>query len=373
MEEQKDIKPGQEEPVRSLGNLLYTHLYLKTEKKETVQHHSVSPNLAKSLPILAFLRPLPWILTGFFLFSFFWDFNGIHWSYFQFNLQFEGLLRILSVSGLIGFLTNWIAITMLFRPLNRRPLLGQGLIPAHKQRIAYRLASAVSDDLINPELIKEKIRESDAISRYRTQTIEHLSKVTSDSEFREDLKRWVHNYLTSLAENPEFRHNLISELLKEIENTLNDHILEKAALKTYFFFKGQTLHQFIDELLGKLPDTTVHQFTWIDTYLDELPDRMNSNGEAIDEIFSLVLHRLVNQLDVRQLVEANLKKFDEKRLENMIRNATNEQLRTIQYLGAILGTIGGFVIWEPLISITFIGSVFIMVWSIDRVVFQNSA
>ena len=35
----------------------------------------------------------------------------------------------------------------------------------------------------------------------------------------------------------------------------------------------------------------------------------------------------------------------------MIKNATNEHLRVIQYLGAVLGTIGGFVIWEPVISL----------------------
>ena len=47
-------------------------------------------------------------------------------------LPLEGLLRIISVSGLIGFVTNWVAITMLFNPRQDRP----GLRRADARRAA---------------------------------------------------------------------------------------------------------------------------------------------------------------------------------------------------------------------------------------------
>lgn len=356
----------EEKPVQNLGAILYKHLGLNAEKTDVALRNSHTPPAVKKFAVLQFLKPLPWILSLLFLFSFVWDFNGLHWDSTFYTLHFEGLLRILSVSGLIGFFTNWIAISMLFRPLRKRPLLGQGLIPAHKERIAYRLALAVSDDLINPVLIKQKIKESDAISRYRIKTLKHLKKITSGSEFRQDLKNWMQNYISSITNNPDFKSHLTDELIGELENSLNDRILEKAALKTYIFFRGYTLKEFIEELLEKIPDSSFRQFKWIDIYLDELPDRIESNVNAIDDIISLVLNRLVNELDVRELVEENLVKFDEKKLENMIRNATNEQLKTIQYLGAILGTVGGFIIWEPFISITIISSLFGLIWVADR-------
>jgi len=78
------------------------------------------------------------------------------------------------------------------------------------------------------------------------------------------------------------------------------------------------------------------------------------------------LNRLVNQLNVHELVEENLRKYDEQKLENMIRNATNEQLKTIQYLGALLGTIGGFVIWEPILSMSVLVLLFGGVYLLDR-------
>lgn len=372
-----NIHPSQEQdkgqPLQSLGTLLYRHLELNTEKSYKPKKVQPPPPPGRNLPLLTFIKPLPWFLLGAFLFSFYWDFNEITLNTPFTTLQLEGLLRILSVSGLIGFLTNWIAITMLFRPLQKRPLLGQGLIPAHKQRIAYRLALAVSEDLINPQLISQKIKESDSISRYRVKTLNHLRRITSGAEFRNDLKSWVQSYIESITGNPDFRSSLTRELIQELDHSLRDRILEKAALKTYIFLRGQSLNEFINELLEKIPATSTRQFAWIDTYLDELPDKIDSNKSAIDDIISVVLNRLVNELDVRVLVEENLEKFDEQRLEKMIRNATNEQLRTIQYLGAILGTIGGFVIWEPLISLALIGSIFAMIWTTDKILSSSSA
>src|SRR5699024_10100300 len=85
------------------------------------------------------LALFPSFLVAAFVISFFWDFAGLSATLLGYTLNFSGLLKIVSVSGLIGFLTNWVAITMLFKPAQKRPLLGHGLIPAQKNRIAYRL------------------------------------------------------------------------------------------------------------------------------------------------------------------------------------------------------------------------------------------
>ncbi len=132
------------------------------------------PKKRYSSVLLSILSLFPYLLLFTFGFSFYWDFNGITSSLFNYPLQFEGLLKIVSVSGLIGFLTNWVAITMLFKPAKRRPLLGHGLIPAQKDRIAFRLAQAVSEDLINPDIIKQKINESNIISKYRKSSTRYV-------------------------------------------------------------------------------------------------------------------------------------------------------------------------------------------------------
>lgn len=356
--------------IKGLGELLYRHLQPDTSDKSDLQNTIAKVPVIEKLRILAVLKPIPWILLSIFLISFFWDFQGISSTFFQLTLSFEGILKIISVSGMIGFLTNWIAITMLFRPLKKRPLLGQGLIPAHKERIAYRLAFAVSEDLINPNLINQKIKDSKAIQKYRKLTLAHLKRVTTTDAFRKDLKDWLMNYIRSIVQNSEFRKSISEQLLNEIDNSLQDKILEKAALKTYTFFRGQSLNEMIDELLQKLPVTAERNINFLDEYLDDLPRKIYANSDQIDEMILQVLDRLVNELNVQKLVEENLRKYDEKKLENMIRNATNEQLKTIQYLGAVLGTIGGFVIWEPILSLIFLSTLFGSVYLIDRMMFK---
>lgn len=356
--------------ISGLGQLLYKHLELDKSENISQKNSVVKVPAVEKLRILTVLKPIPWILLATFILSFFWDFQEVSVAIFGLTLHFEGLLKIISVSGMIGFLTNWIAITMLFRPLKKRPLLGQGLIPAHKERIAYRLAFAVSEDLINPDLINQKIKDSKSIQKYRKLTLIHLKRVTTTQAFRNDLKEWLMSYIKNIVQVPKFRKGISEQLLFEIENALQDNVLEKAALKTYTFFRGQHLNEFIEELLQKLPLTAERNISYVDEYLDELPGRIEANSDQIDEMILQILNRLVNQLNVQKLVEENLRKYDEKKLENMIRNATNEQLKTIQYLGAVLGTIGGFVIWEPTLSLIVLSTLFGSVYLVDRVLFE---
>lgn len=357
-------------PVYELGKILGKHLNLNLLPKTADKDFQRPGKSEKSLRILSILKPIPWILIGLFVFSFVWDFNQLSLPVFELNLPLQGLLRILSVSGLIGFLTNWIAITMLFRPLHKRPLLGQGLIPAHKERIAFRLANAVSEDLINPDLIRKKIEESKNISRYRERFFNQISDITSQPEFRDDLKTWLMKYVSSVVDDPTFRKKVAQQITTEVEGNLENKPFEKAALKTYSFLKGQQLHDLIEETLTRLPESVNRNIDAIDDYIDEFPSRLQINHKEIDEVISNVLFKLINQLDVQNLVEENLRTYDEKKLESMIRNATNEQLKTIQYLGAILGTVGGFVIWQPVVSLTILTLIFAGIWLLDRQLFQ---
>lgn len=303
----------------------------------------------KILLKLLFLFPL--LLIGTFITSFYWDFDGVQTTIFGFSIEFEGLMRILSISGLIGFLTNWLAITMLFRPAKRRPIFGQGLVPAQKDRIAFRLAAAVSEDLINPDIIKQKIQESNAISKYRAQATEYIREVIDDPEFRTDLKALAVNYVDEMVAQPEVRANIAESIIHQIENNIEENSFEKVALKAYSFIKGQEMQSLVEDALTKLPGGVEKGLDKLDSFLDTLPDKIEANSSTIENIVTSLLYKLINQLDVHALVEDNLREYDEQRLEKLIKNASNDQLQYIQYLGAVLGTLGGFIIWKPIGSL----------------------
>lgn len=64
----------------------------------------------------------------------------------------------------IGWLTNRLAIQMLFRPRLPLSLLGvqiQGLIPRRQEELATRVAEIVETELFNQHLIRQEIRKMD--------------------------------------------------------------------------------------------------------------------------------------------------------------------------------------------------------------------
>ena len=340
---------------------------------ETSQPKSRKPPLPgapirdKSI-LLTILGIYPYLLAGLFVYSFYWDFDDMSAILLTTSYSLEGVLKIVTVSGLIGFLTNWLAITMLFRPTHKRPLLGHGLIPAHKERIAGRLAQAVSEDLINPEIIKKRIQESDAISRYRESTSEYLKSVIDSPDFRSDLKALIVSHVTLMIRDPDVRTEIAKKVISEIDDALQDRSLEKVAIKTYTYLKGREMQELIEEALIHLPATVEKGLIRLDRMLDQLPVYMENEADQIENLVTNLIYKLVNQLDVYSLVDENLKQYDEKRLERLIRGATHEQLRYIQYLGAILGTIGGLVIWQPLISLAALGMIIGTVYILDIII-----
>lgn len=359
--------------AKSLWRLVARHAAVDKLEEEFREQREAPPRFRyRYRGWLTLLAAVPYMLLIMFAVSFFWDFEGLSADLYGMELRFQGLMKILSISGLIGFMTNWLAITMLFKPARRRPILGYGLIPAQKDRIARRLAETVSEDLINPEIIKRKIHESKIISRYREQATRYVKGIIDDPVFREELKEWVVEYVDEMIADPEIRAALAEKILLQIEEALENKSIEKVALKAYSFIRGQQMQEIIEEALSQLPTSVESGLDKLDDLLDRLPATIDKHSDAIENLVTTLLYKLINQLDVKSLVEDNLKSYDEQKLSGIIRNASNEQLRYIQYLGAVLGTVGGFVIWEPLLSIAVLGILTSLLLLADQVLFTLS-
>lgn len=64
------------------------------------------------------------------------------------------------LGGIIGFLTNWVAVQMLFRP--RQPVLGfQGLIPRRQPDLAKSVSKVIADELLNSEELLKPLETMD--------------------------------------------------------------------------------------------------------------------------------------------------------------------------------------------------------------------
>ncbi|PQJ35486.1 hypothetical protein BSZ35_13515 [Salinibacter sp. 10B] len=323
---------------------------------------------ARWLPVL---RGLPWILGALFALSFAWDFPGVTFSVAGYSITLENLLRYTTVSGLIGFGTNWLAITMLFRPRQERPIVGQGLVPAQRERVAFRLAQAVSDELINKRIIMEKIRESGLAAQYRDVLVAMAGDVITDDEVRRETKTLLRSVLRDVLSSPAVQDRIAEFTAEQMEK--NAEGLPGVAFRTYRLFGEEDFQERLRAATRRLPETVGPLLDELDPVLDRLPAHLERHGDTIEELLTQVILRLVGTLDVERIVFENVRAYDEQQLEMLLRRTTNEQLNYIKYLGAVLGIIGGLIIWAPAVSLAVVTTVGLVVYAVDEALFRSDS
>jgi hypothetical protein len=315
--------------------------------------------------LIPFLRVIPWVLAALFAVSFWWDFDGQAVALFGETIALDGLLKVLTVSGLIGFGTNWLAITMLFQPREKRAIIPQGLIPAQRERVIYRLSEAISRELINADIIKQKIKDSGVIGRYRDLAIGVVKGVVEDPGFRADLKTLAQDYAQEVLGSEPVRREVARLAVEKVEQQAGGG-LGGVALRLYRTFAEDDFQRRVDRALDELPGAVAPLLDRIDAALDAVPQKVEARADEIEEAATNAVLSFVEGFDVRTMIAERARQFDEGQLEGLLKSTSNEQLNYIKYLGAILGVFGGFVIWQPLGALALFVSVALVLWGIDE-------
>jgi len=362
--ETDDASNEQTSIIAAVWDLVVKHAGMDTAAPDEAEPVKTQKKTGKPF-LLGFLMAYPYLLVLLLAFSMYWDFNGITWNLFGKTIVAEGLLRILAVSGLIGFLTNWIAIEMLFRPRRKHPLLRQGLIPAQKERVALRLANAVSKDLINPDHIRHKMTHGKAFINARTRVGQSVEIVVNNPEFRTSLKEVIGVHIRDAMSDPELREELKEAAQKFINDSLSERYFERMALKIYTGIRGRETGELIDDAITGLTENEQVISDIVDRVLDRIPPAVETESANLQDALIAIIYHTLERVDLRAIVEENLNRLDEEKLELMIKGATNTQLNYIKYLGALIGTIGGFVIWSPLESLVVLGVLAAGIFSAD--------
>ncbi len=96
--------------------------------------------------------------------------------------QIIRLVLLVLIGGLIGYLTNKVAIKMLFRPVNPVKILFitfQGVFPRRKDQMAVSLANTIETELLSKDVIMDKILSPEKIEKFKIIVKESLStKIT---------------------------------------------------------------------------------------------------------------------------------------------------------------------------------------------------
>ncbi len=353
--EQNNAAPESRTPERSTRSLL-RHLLRHTSAPAPDEPPPAPPKNdsahARWLPVL---RVVPVLLAIGFAASFAWDFDGIVWQVGSITLPAEGLLRIVCVSGLIGFGTNWLAITMLFQPREKRPIIGQGLVPAQREYVAHRLAQAVSDELINAEILQDTLRRNEWPARLRETTTTVMGDLMDDPAFQAAATRWLRTTLHDVLAAPATQERLRTAVLGALERE-NIPGMSGWMLRTVRNLRPDLVEEHVEALLAELPQAAPRLAREMVSTAERVPGYLRLHSRSIDAASTLLLSRLIQHVPIDRIILEKVRAYDERQLERLLKRTTNTQLTYIKYLGAVLGMLGGWIIWAPGPALVVLGS-----------------
>lgn len=207
------------------------------------------------------------------------------------------------VGSIIGYITNWFAIKMLFRPQREIKLLGfhlpftPGLIPKEKHRIAKSIGEAVGTYLLTPETFTKTL-----LNDKTDQQIEMLVKGFIDKINESDK-----SIKTSLSETLAID---IDQLLIEVSKRLTEFIhlqLKEKRFKDEFMRVvehkvydkyDEYIYAAVKEKTGKLIcsfSTSEEIKMWLETYLDNILNSLEDDDRTLGEIIPNSLVKYIKE------------------------------------------------------------------------------
>ena len=132
------------------------------------------------------------------------------------------LLIMILIGGFIGWITNKVAIKLLFRPINPIKILFfkfQGVFPKRKDEMAISLADTIENELLSKEVIFDKILNKDNLDEVKTNLKKTLkSKITESipsmvKMFMPDVDKMVESFIEKDGD------KLFDEMIDEFQKT----------------------------------------------------------------------------------------------------------------------------------------------------------
>lgn len=287
-----------------------------------------------------------------------------------------------AVGALIGYITNYIAIRMLFRPHNAWYVMGihipftPGIIPKEKSRIAGSIGKAVSENLMNREVLEKSLLSPEMLEKMNNAIDEF---VATQSQNTETIVQFAGHYL-SQEDIDAMKQNATTGVVKMISGKLQDshlgdsiahmaieHVMEKTRNSVVGLFGADKfvagLAQPIEKLLAKhineilqnnsqqmieglvidesekLMGMTMSQLV---TGHDEQVAQIKSGIQsAYKTIITEHLPRILQDIDISSIIEQRINEMDMDEAEAIILDVMKKELRAIVWLGALLGCIMG--------------------------------
>jgi len=219
------------------------------------------------------------------------------------------------IGAIIGYSTNWLAIHMLFRPHRPVYIFGKqlpftpGVIPKEQGRLAKKIAEAVSQHVITPEILTKELASSPFMKSGLAEA------VTA-----------IHKHLPLLDGFDEKGPQWIKKLIKENVGRLAGAFLDEN--KIYDGIKQGLVDYISDEENLKNLSEEIEKAPMTSTALEKAAEHV------------------AQHINLEALVEKQINSFEPEKAEAIILSVIRRELHLVMALGGILGFIIG---WLPVI------------------------
>ena len=287
-----------------------------------------------------------------------------------------------AVGAVIGYITNDIAIRMLFRPHRAKYILGvhvpftPGIIPKEKARIAGAIGKAVSENLMNREVLENSLLSDDMMSKLSNAIDEF---VATQSKNEETIEEFARHYLTE-DDIASMRTNVTDGVVKMITGKLQDsqlgesiarmatqHVMEKTRKSIAGKFGAdmllQPIAQLVEGILAKHINEILHNNSqqMVEGLVHDESEQllsmtmrnlMTGHDNQVAQIKGGILNayrviitehlpRILQDIDISGIIENRISEMEMAEAEAIILDVMKKELRAIVWLGALLGSIMG--------------------------------
>lgn len=308
------------------------------------------------------------------------------------------------IGGVIGYITNDIAIRMLFRPHKAKYLFGihipftPGIIPKEKGRIAEAIGGVISENLMNKEVFEKYLLSEEMVGKVRTAVEEIIALQQKNTE---TVSQLLGHYL-SKAEIESIANNVNQSITKQTYEKLADssvgekvahiaidHVAQKLTIDgaqellsglggalgglggmAAGLFGGTIVAKFLgmlrepaehflannintmlrnngEEIVSNMIDGEVDNFLnkpvcqLLEGHEEQLAQAVNTIESIYRSVITDHLPKILDSIDISKIVRERINEMDVNETEKLIFQVMDKELKAIVWLGALLGLVMG--------------------------------
>lgn len=292
-------------------------------------------------------------------------------------MDYSLIIRPLIGAG-IGYITNWIAVKMLFFPLNPVKIgkftlpFTPGVIPRNKERLAQAIGKSISDNLVNADTLKNALLSDSMKADIREIVVDFLNGTTDISESIDSILK---NYINT-DNYDQVKANIVNNISKSIHQTvkeanIGDVIAKQIELAAKENFKGSLLgllggnavvttvsrsaSEKINEYINQDGEKFISDMVYkeLDKYtsssLSDITTKIGTSEINLVNIMMNIYEQfIINNLppilklvDISSIVTNRINNMESAEIEDIVLKIINKELNALVNLGAVIGFILG--------------------------------